>query len=354
MTKKTPKKDNTDLRKLILELFKKENLPNGNPVTHNNIADYIVSLKKFKYKDQQTGKIKPYRHNGIIKNIRNLIEGSKIGTGELSRVNYEPLKLTDDPEFDMPDGEVDYVAPYKFEDENFKTLIINDLHLYFHSTPAIKLALNEAKASGVDKIIIDGDLLDLGGVGRWTRRPDRVIIRDEIELGKLFFAQLRNMFPHQEIIYKEGNHDERLEKFIWTKCPELYGLQLLSLAELLELKKYEVKKIASMQLMKMGELWVAHGHEFIGGSGGENVATKMLNKVKRNIIFGHFHSPQETVHSNLIDDTPHGSWSVGCLCQLKPTYHPHNNWGHGFALVEHHKGGTFSVDNKKIINGKVL
>jgi len=345
--------DKSELQKLILKLFKSKKLPNGSTNSNRNIAAYIESLNKFTYIHQGTKKVTKYNRNGIHKVITNLVSSSKIGVGS-RRTAPEPLILTDDPEFDMPDGEVDYVAPYKFEDENFKTLIINDLHLYFHSTPAIKLALNEARASGVDKIIINGDLLDLGGVGRWTTRPDRVIIRDEIELGKLFFAQLRNMFPHQEIIYKEGNHDERLEKFIWTKCPELYGLQLLSLAELLELKKYEVKKIASMQLMKMGELWVAHGHEFIGGSGGENVATKMLNKVKRNIIFGHFHFPQETVHSNLIDDTPHGSWSVGCLCQLKPTYHPHNNWGHGFALVEHHKGGTFSVDNKKIINGKVL
>lgn len=343
-----------ELEKLILKLLKSRVLPNGNKSSGRNIAKYIYSLNKFTYICQSTKKELKYRVNGIIKVKENLLAKANVGAG-VNRVKPpDSLVLTDDPEFDMPDGDVDYVAPYKFEDENFKSLIINDLHLYFHSTPAIKLALNEAKVSGVDKIIINGDLLDLGGVGKWTKRPDRVIIRDEIELGKLFFAQLRNMFPHQEIIYKEGNHDERLEKFIWTKCPELYGLQLLSLSELLELKKYEVKKIASMQIMKMGELWVAHGHEFIGGSGGENVATKMLNKVKRNIIFGHFHFPQETVHSNLIDDTPHGSWSVGCLCQLKPTYHPHNNWGHGFALVEHHKGGTFSVDNKKIINGKVL
>lgn len=345
--------DKSELQKLILKLFKKDVLPNGKRPSFINISNYIVSLDKFTYIDQSTGKKKKYLYNGIYKTISSLVKQGKIGTGITRRSEPEPLILTDDS-FDMPDGEVDYVAPYRFEDENFKTLIINDLHLYFHSTPAIKMALNEGRAAGVDKVIINGDLLDLGGVGRWTRRPDRVIIRDEIEFGKQFFYQLRKMFPHQEIIYKEGNHDERLEKFIWTKCPELYGLQMLSLSELLELNKYEVKKVASMQLMKMGELWVAHGHEFMGGAGGENVATKMLNKVKRNIIFGHFHFPQETVHSNLIDDTPHGSWSVGCLCQLKPTYHPHNNWGHGFALVEHHKGGTFSVDNKKIINGKVL
>ena len=346
------KTNNLELKKLLTKLLSKETLPNGKLSSRISISKYVAGLKKFYYIHQETKKKTLYSPGGIEAQIIKLSKEINIYRAS---VKPEPLQLSDDIEvFDLPDGESDYLSPHKFEDENYKAVIMNDFHLYFHSTPAIKIALNEAKLANIDKIIINGDLLDLGGVGRWTRRPDRVIIKDEIEIGKEFFNQLRKMFPTQVIIYKEGNHDSRLEKYIWERCPELYGIQQLSLGELLDLKKHNVKTIASMQLMKAGDLWIAHGHEFMGGSGGENVALKMLKKVNRNIIFGHFHVPQETFQSNPIDDKNHAAWSVGCLCQLKPSYHPHNNWGHGFAFVQHYKGGSFSVDNKKIINGKVL
>jgi hypothetical protein len=47
-------------------------------------------------------------------------------------------------------------------------------------------------------------------------------------------------------------------------------------------------------------------------------------------------------------------WSVGGLCNLRPKYMPLNKWNHGFATIEIHTDGMWSVENKKIISGRVV
>jgi predicted phosphodiesterase len=344
-------KPNKELINLITKLLGTDVLPNGKLTSNSNIANYCLGLKKFTFNRQSDGKIVLYKYQGIYSHIKR-VSASKVRS--IAEFRPEPLKLSEDIEgFNLPDGEDDYVAPLVLEDEDYSALVINDIHLYFHSTEAVRIALAEGRNVGVNKIIINGDLMDLGGVGRFTRRPDRRIIKDEIEIGKEFFNQLRKLFPSEEIIYKTGNHDARLEKYIYEKAPELYGIGSLTLYELLDLKKHNVKMAASSQMIKVGKLNILHGHEFLGGAGTINVARQMRLKTGTNIMFGHFHKTQSDF-SNTIDGGVHGSWSVGCLCQLRPAYFTFNQWNHGFALVKHFKGGDFSVDNKKIVNGRVV
>jgi len=42
------------------------------------------------------------------------------------------------------------------------------------------------------------------------------------------------------------------------------------------------------------------------------------------------------------------------LCELHPLYMPINKWSHGFAIQTTMPDGDFEVDNKKIIDGRVL
>lgn len=342
---------NPELVELIKKLLLTDKLPNGEKTSNLNISSYIASLKKYKYTHQQTGKQTLYVEKGIYRVLNNICKQSSV---RVETYRPQPLSLTDEDEgFNIPDGENDYVSPLVLEDSDYSALVICDLHLYFHDTGAIKVALQEGKAAGVNKVIINGDLLDLGGVGRFTRRPDRRLIKDELEMGKVFFDKLRKMFPSEEIIYKIGNHDERLNKYIYEKAPELFGIDSLNLSELLNLRQHNVKMVASSQMIQVGKLNIVHGHEFLGGAGTINVARQMRLKSGTNIMFGHFHKTQSDF-SNTIEGETHGSWSVGCLCQLRPAYFTYNQWNHGYALVRHYKGGDFSVDNKKIIGGRAV
>lgn len=76
-------------------------------------------------------------------------------------------------------------------------------------------------------------------------------------------------------------------------------------------------------------------------------------RAKQNVIVGHLHRPsyhpETDMEGNIV-----AAWSMGCLCELKPSYSPLvSNSQHGFAHVEVDSSGDFTVKNFTIINGKV-
>ena len=160
------------------------------------------------------------------------------------------------------------------------------------------------------------------------------------------------IFPTERIIYKVGNHDFRLDNYVMTRAGELWGLDAIKLNELLKLNDMDIHFVDSSRPIHVGELMIAHGHEWGGGGGGINAARGMFLKANCNLLIGHFHRSQEFIFRNGLNKT-NGVWVQGCLCSLSPQYLPFNNWNHGFSVVEMSASGAFVVHNKKIIDGIV-
>jgi hypothetical protein len=95
---------------------------------------------------------------------------------------------------------------------------------------------------------------------------------------------------------------------------------------------------------------VEHGDK-MKGSGGVNPARTLFLKLKRHSICGHFHRTTENT-AKVYDDEVVVTYSTGCLCELEPGYLEINEHNHGFAIIEM-DGVNFTVNNKKIIKGKV-
>jgi hypothetical protein len=68
---------------------------------------------------------------------------------------------------------------------------------------------------------------------------------------------------------------------------------------------------------------------------------------------GHFHRTSEH-HERNIRGRAEASWSVGCACDLSPRYAPLTNWNHGFAFVTLETDGSFHVESKRVLDGKVV
>jgi len=243
----------------------------------------------------------------------------------------------------IPKGEREgFKTPYKINCK--KMLIICDLQIPFHDKKAVELALTYDES--FDTLLIDGDLMDLYSLSRFQdKRPDMAFVRDEIEITKEFLEQLRKYFPNKRIIYKFGNHDDRLRKWINDKAPVLFNVESIQLEEQLNLHELKIEKVESNQIIQTGKLYIIHGHEYRGG-GQVNLSRNMMLKTFDNTLFGHFHKPdyafKKKIGNNVI-----GSWSVGCLCGLTPKWLPNNEWLWGFAIVEF-DNGSFSVNNKTI------
>lgn len=236
--------------------------------------------------------------------------------------------------------------------ENFKLsqgrwLILNDIHFPYHCEESLEIALQYGIDNGFNKVLINGDMLDMYKLSRFDKDPRKPGINEEFNMAREFLKGLTNHFD--EIIFKIGNHDERWEKWLIAKAPELLDCDEFQLNILLRFGELGIKEVKSKQLIEAGNMIIAHGHEMPSTSGGVNPARTMFLKANTSIAVGHFHRTTTHVERN-INNHVTVTHSMGCLCNLSPDYMPYNNWNNGFATIEIKANGEYQFDNKKIIN----
>lgn len=230
-------------------------------------------------------------------------------------------------------------------------LVLSDVHLPHHDTTTVKLAIEEARRRGVKGVLLNGDTLDSHEVSDHDRDATALRYVDEIGIGKQFLAWLRASLPHARIVYKEGNHEERLARYVAQRAPALEGLEGLDLPSLLRFSEYGVEWVGDKRPVTLGHLHVLHGHEYRGG-GGVMPARWLYLRTKYVSMCGHFHRTSEHGERNVAGKEER-SWSLGCACHLSPRYMPQNQWNHGFAFVEISSDNQFSVDNLRVFKGEI-
>ena len=242
-----------------------------------------------------------------------------------------------------------------------KAFLLYDAHIPYHNRKAYEIAIDYARQWEPDEIGIVGDFVDFKDISYWKNDPRRAPFVDEVAVVKEQLNNLRATFPTTKIFYIEGNHEDRLARYMWSKAPELCGLPELTIPRLLDLEPFGIEYISNIQRMnsgltpfKLGKLYILHGHEVNLSMGVVNLARTMYLKTHVNVIFGHHHQSQHFIFKKL-DNTHEGTWMVGGLCKLSESYMPMNNWVHGFCTLKYNPiSGYFKVRNKMIINGQVL
>lgn len=221
--------------------------------------------------------------------------------------------------------------------------IIADIHIPLHDKRTIEEWVADCKKRDAKVLFLNGDVLDFGMLSHFPKEPGTPSVRDELEKGRQLLAYLRAEFPRARIVYKLGNHDERLAKFLTRSAKELEDLESLQLPELLEMSDHGIECVADKRVVMVGKLPVVHGHEF-QGSGGVMPARWLYLRTGDTAMAGHFHQPSFYPFRTILDSQI-GCWSLGCACFLSPKYRPLNQWRHGFAQVEVATNGTFRVHN---------
>jgi predicted phosphodiesterase len=239
-----------------------------------------------------------------------------------------------------------------FDIKQSRILILSDLHFPYQNNRAIELALDYGKENKVDCILINGDLIDFANISRHDKDWRSRSINDEFESVRTFLKSLRLNFPNTRIIYKHGNHDERWEKFLYVKAPEIFDVADFQLEVLLRLGELKIETVKDKRPIRLGKLTVLHGHELMG-MGGVNPARATFTKTLEDTLVGHYH--RTSSHS---EPTMNGKtinvYSQGCLCELHPMFMPLNKWCLGFSFVELNiKTNDYILHNKMIINGIV-
>jgi predicted phosphodiesterase len=243
-------------------------------------------------------------------------------------------------------GSVPFAGP-------LRALVISDLHIPYHSTKAVELAIEYGKNNNANTVLINGDMADFFALSTWEKDPRKRNLANEVKAGQQFLEVLRDSFPKAKIILKEGNHEERWERYLETKAAELLDLPEFSWKRVYNLGKFKVAHVGDRRPIKLGKIIIIHGHEYrFNISNPVNPARGLFLRGKTHALCGHFH--QSSQHSEKrLDDQVISTWSQGCLCDLHPDYAPINNWNHGFAFIEVSASGAFHVTNTRIIRGEV-
>jgi predicted phosphodiesterase len=227
--------------------------------------------------------------------------------------------------------------------------VISDVHIPYHSETAFETAVSELKKRNPNVLLINGDFADFYQVSRWEKSPLNRRFKEELALVVQGLEWLRQEFGKDcRIVYKMGNHEERWEKYIWNRAPEIYDLPGCQLNELLKLEKFGIEPVDDQRFIMAGKLPIAHGHELPKGLASPvNMARGVFLRTIHTMLVGHGHRTSGHAESNYNHDEVF-CWSTGCLCDMTPEYARVNKWNWGFAFVEVGKDGSFDVDNLRI------
>lgn len=234
-------------------------------------------------------------------------------------------------------------------------LVISDIHVPYHDVRTIELAIHDARKAKASGLLINGDLLDSHELSTYDKDPGAPRYQEEIDLAKMLLRYMRQQLPNARMVYKAGNHEERLSRYLMRQAPALFGLEGVTIPFLLDLPSFKIDFVGDKRVIRLGKLNVLHGHEYRPPvTAPVNPARGMFLRAKAPIMTGHFHQTSEH-HEPTITGKPQGAWSVGCACQLSPAYSPLNKWNLGYALVKiNNKEGDFSVRNMRVADGKVV
>lgn len=256
--------------------------------------------------------------------------------------------------FDLPESDEQEWLPYILPKAATNILVLSDLHIPYHSLPALNAALNYAKQHPINTIFINGDLIDFHQISRFEKDPYKRRVSEELELTRQFLRSIKKHFPKAKMYFKYGNHDLRLEKFLRLKAPELLDLEEFKLEVLLRFGEMGIEVIKDNRIVKAGKLNILHGHEFQSGViAPVNVARGVFLRAKTNTLVGHSHVTSEHTERDLNGDIV-TCWSTGSLCELNPEYARINKFNHGFCHILVDKDGGFNVKNMRIIKGKIV
>jgi predicted phosphodiesterase len=212
-------------------------------------------------------------------------------------------------------------------------LFIPDTHRPYHDKRAWSLVLKAARALKPEIIVSIGDFADFYSVSSHSKNPARVANR------KMEVADVNRGLDELDALgakrkeFIEGNHCQRLSRYLADRAPELFGL--VGTPELLHLKKRGWSFTPYKDHTKIGRLHLTHDV----GASGRNATFKALDTFQHSVVTGHSHRLQYVVEGTATGESKL-SGMFGWLGDAKAVDYMHRfndrkNWALGFGIGYH-------------------
>jgi predicted phosphodiesterase len=237
--------------------------------------------------------------------------------------------------------------------ERILEFVASDIHFPYEDRAGYELFRLVAEDLQPNVLVLLGDIIDAYAVSAHDKDANRATpaaFKEELLYAKTKLSELRDTLPNTRIIYKEGNHETRLSRYISKNAPVLSGLSSVTLPELLDLNSLNIEWIPNDGRLKIGKMWHIHGNEVAGG--GQSPARLKYTRMQCNFIHGHHHQ-RDKFRPRAYDGSQHGAYSNPCLCDLEPEYAHHtHNWSLGFTIIDHDTDETFQVEEIEIVKAE--
>lgn len=222
---------------------------------------------------------------------------------------------------------------------------LSDIHFKYHCRKAWPLALAILPDLNLDRTLLGGDIIDFGPISKFVEHPQQKLdLVPEIAITRKELLRLRKTVRGMPIDYMEGNHEWRLEKYLYRHAPELVGIHSLTVPGLLELKKndLDIRWHDQMKVIMLGKLPVVHGHRIKVSS--IHPAKSTYAKIGGNMLVGHHHKFDRHLQRPYSGKELHGVWCNGTLGTINPDWTFFPQWHQGFTVVEVAWNGSFHVE----------
>lgn len=221
-------------------------------------------------------------------------------------------------------------------------LIGSDVHAPHHHRGAVGAFL--ALAREADTVVLNGDIGDFYQISQHNRNAERLgTLQAEIDATNAIRAAVRAAAPNARILETEGNHDNRLRRYIAANAPALASLRSIDPLRLFAWRDLDIEAYGRPGVRLRPHFLVKHGDRVRQNTGATARAELAASGVSG--ASGHTHRLGQAVGR-----TSYGPrlewWEGGCLCQLDPDYIEGTpDWRHGALIVTFSgKSDAFAVE----------
>jgi len=218
-----------------------------------------------------------------------------------------------------------------------KGIFLSDIHL--PDSINLKGVIKYVADLKPDTIILGGDIIDGEGLhASESMKADEVKMEwfeRDVELARNFIMELRHASPKAEIVYLEGNHEQRYAR-LQAKYPDLFKKTLDFRKAVSDLVAEYIPYATAKSYYKLADTVFVHGDIFPD----LHAKPYALRYSPFKVIYGHMHHFQAyTVHRALMHQSNRYGVTAGCLSTLNPAWKKGkaNQWVNGFISFVYDK-----------------
>lgn len=211
-----------------------------------------------------------------------------------------------------------------------RLFFISDLHAPYEDKRAFALTLDALQLFEPDVVVVMGDFIDCLAVSHFSKNPARVYgLEHEVEHAK----RLLDKIDAGRKVYVAGNHEDRLQRYLMDKAPEL--MPFVDIPKLLDLAGKGWEYVPYKHSTRIGKLHITHD---VGSAGRYNVF-KALDAFQSSVVTGHTHRLGYVVEGDAVGKCQ-VSAQFGWLGDFEQVDYMHRinarrNWAHGFGTGIH-------------------